>query len=61
MRRYKIRKRFLFNESWYVVYRRFLGFLWWYNFSGDLYRFKKDAIELIEKDRIKTNIIIVYD
>ena len=60
MKRYRIVKHILFGKEEYEVQKRFLGFLWWYNFNNidgnttGIYDSFKEAELAIRRKRFKS-------
>jgi hypothetical protein len=69
MKKYRIIEHKGWNSTTYEVQKRFLGFLWWYNFNNidglttGIYDKLSDAEEVIEKERCvtKNRVCKVYE
>lgn len=65
MYKYKIEKKTRQDKVWYEAKKRFLGFLWWYNYNSDDFYFDntfstlEEAMKDVEKMKAKTKTEVV--
>lgn len=65
MYKYKIEKKTRQDKVWYEAKKRFLGFLWWFNYNDDgfysdgTFSTLEEAIKDVESMRAKTKTEVV--